>query len=1084
MRDTLADVIRSGNAGLVLGAGASRESGAPLWSGLVDEMISRFPKAPVSTTMHPFEVAELIVETPQYSRAELVEFVKGRLDSLEPDNAYGQLPRIPWQAIFTTNYDDLVEVAYRTKARTQTLHTVHLEPDSLRISPRPGHLLFCHLMGSIRHRFESPASPVLTWGDFEKTRAARQSMLGMVQNVLYQGGKLIYVGYSFNDFLLLRVLEGVLEHLGTQASPYGFALMGADGRLEGAHLHRLQSRKVIPIAGDFDDLADLVAELADATVDSSDRERIDIPSPAKHRELKIRGTAVHLTEESASVLDELFTVLSEQEVSPQVPEPDADAARRFLEGEDLGWTPHSNGWVFLRPIYSEVLGYIKSLAAFDDPKRNEVILVHGPAGLGKSILARHLAYDLYTNAGLPVALARRSWIARPDLRIIDRFARDLREGGLDPHPLPPTIIVVDQAELLEYGFPYRAIRYLRSRGRPAIFVLFARTNEYFRGADDENSLRPSKDFLIPEKLDEAEISKLIAHIQALGVWEHEKVTTESFWARYIESEFQNSFFDTVYTLVEPTRQPLQDRIWSEFENLGELAQRSYTYVAAVHQFGLSLKLEMLRRVLDIDFPSFLRDVIQNDAREVLFSEHEAGNLNIHFRGRSRMISELVFQKVAPDNETQLEIFRAMIEATDPGEMFGNDELDIIRTLLVQVLGPKGYDRRFSPEEVAVLFRTAVATVEDDVLEHHCGLAERSAGNLLAAKEHLERSLALSSSLPLDYSVQRESPQHIQNSLATVCGQLALEALARGAEADSDQLYEEASRYFLEARSGSFPNAAAFDAHARMLMDRAAKRFGEGSSERALALGEALAVIDDGIDHVNRDYRPPLVELRAEILVRLGDLEEAIRELASRAEVGSKADRARYHVILGRMMIDRANPKGKHWSKALSHATTACELDPELFGGWKLRAKCYMQRHPDDFPTILEVLEKALKLPDGKDDIWSRYHAAVLHFEIENYKASREHFRMLNRVSRGHDRRVGIVEFAGTRDGSDPLEFTGRVVRMGPDRMGIDCEPLEAFSPIWFNPRTQRYYTPRQGDVVRFLVGFNYRGVLADDVERA
>ena len=102
---------------------------------------------------------------------------------------------------------------------------------------------------------------------------------------------------------------------------------------------------------------------------------------------------------------------------------------------------------------------------------------------------------------------------------------------------------------------------------------------------------------------------------------------------------------------------------------------------------------------------------------------------------------------------------------------------------------------------------------------------------------------------------------------------------------------------MNARAGQFPNAAAYDAHARVLRDRAAIRFAQGSPDQALALGEALAIVDDGIDSVNEDYRKGLVELRSGILYQLGDFQEAIADLAARAEKGNLRNRALYHIIL-------------------------------------------------------------------------------------------------------------------------------------------------------------------------------------------
>ncbi len=1089
VRDDLAEIISPGTAGLVLGAGASESSGGMLWGPLVKELCDRFPKAPVSPSQHPFEICDLICETPVYGRAPLVEFVKERLGSLVPSQDYAQIPRVKWQAIFTTNYDDLLEQAYRSTSRRQNLDTVHLLPDALVLAARPKHVLGCCLMGSVRNRFDSSASPVLTWSDFYSTQSDREKMLALVETILLQGGKIIYVGYSFDDFILLRVVEAVVSKIGLQAAPYGYALMGSGDGPTGTHLHRLQARKVVPIRGSFEDLAALLRDIADGSLEPRHGDAPKLESPGGGRALFIHNEEIRLDDEVASVFDESFQVLSEEEIidprgSESESTDESSLAKSFLEGMTLGWLPYVKGWTYCRPAYHEIYGNVRTTAELGDPAANEVILIHGPAGLGKSVMVRQLAFDLYRKAQIPVLLARASWISRPDIRLLDRYLNEIELARTSNGNLPALVVIVDQAELLEHNLPYRAAKYLRGKGRSVLFVLTARTNEYFRDNTGEKNLGDPREFEIPEKLEEGEVAGLIAHIQKLGVWDRPMVTTEAFWKEYVAKEFDNTFFDTVYSLVEPTREPLRKRVWSEFENLSALAQRAYIYIAALHQFSIPLKMEVLRRALDVPFTDFLQDIIKSDARAVLFSESQGADLNLYFRGRSRMISELVFSRALVDPQEQLDTFKEIVRATEPSEMFGNDELDALRHLLVHVLGPSGYDHRFSVEETAELFREAVEQVEDDVLEHHCGLAEREAGRLLSAKQHLEKSLAMSALIPVDYTVQREAPQNIENSLAVVCGLLALEALKRKSLPESDGLYEDAKRHFVNARAGQFPNAAAYDAHARVLRDRAAIRFAQGSPDQALALGEALAIVDDGIDSVNEDYRKGLVELRSRILYQLGDFQEAIADLAARAEKGNLRNRALYHIILGRLLMDLPNVKGKHFKKALSHATSACELDPTLFQAWKLRAKCYARLQPKDRVTQFEYLEQCLVLPGGREDTWVLYNSAVIAFDLEKFTGSFEHFRQLRKIAKGDERQFGMIEYAGVRGGlADPLEFTGRVVRTGPARLGIECEELSVFSPVWFNPKIQRFYTARQGHNVKFLVGFNYRGLSGEDVEQ-
>jgi hypothetical protein len=124
------------------------------------------------------------------------------------------------------------------------------------------------------------------------------------------------------------------------------------------------------------------------------------------------------------------------------------------------------------------------------------------------------------------------------------------------------------------------------------------------------------------------------------------------------------------------------------------------------------------------------------------------------------------------------------------------------------------------------------------------------------------------------------------------------------------------------------------------------------------------------------------------------------------------------------------------------------------------------------------------MAEGGQNVEVLYELAVTAFALERYEESARAFAELGRASRGHSRGSGVVEVAGERGGGDPFEFTGRVVRSErSNRMTIVSDQLPDFKEIWFNPRRQRFYTPRIADQVSFSVGFNYRGLVAVDIER-
>ena len=94
---------------LFLGAGVSIPSGAPSGFALSQDLTKEF-----FAGEHPRELSDISgrVEL-KYGRDGLVNFLRSKLESLQPSKAVLRLPDFNFASIFTTNYDLLVETAFK-----------------------------------------------------------------------------------------------------------------------------------------------------------------------------------------------------------------------------------------------------------------------------------------------------------------------------------------------------------------------------------------------------------------------------------------------------------------------------------------------------------------------------------------------------------------------------------------------------------------------------------------------------------------------------------------------------------------------------------------------------------------------------------------------------------------------------------------------------------------------------------------------------------------------------------------------------------------------------------------------------------
>jgi hypothetical protein len=107
--------VKQGKAVLFLGSGASMSANAPSGDKLAEMVQSEFLPHLAKPASDLMEVCGNVLDTPGIDRSALEDFIRAKLD-LQPATAHKRLCLNRWQAIFTTNFDDLVETAYRVTA--------------------------------------------------------------------------------------------------------------------------------------------------------------------------------------------------------------------------------------------------------------------------------------------------------------------------------------------------------------------------------------------------------------------------------------------------------------------------------------------------------------------------------------------------------------------------------------------------------------------------------------------------------------------------------------------------------------------------------------------------------------------------------------------------------------------------------------------------------------------------------------------------------------------------------------------------------------------------------------------------------
>lgn len=214
--EELARSITPSQTVLLLGAGASIPSGAPSARELAADLSRELRGRVVSDDL--IETSTILQQ--RVGRRPVVELVRTRLKPLSPTGGLATIPDYRWAAIYTTNFDQLIERAYRRVGKPLTV--IRSNFDWARLERAEGTALFkihgCISEDSIDgHR----AGIVLTEHDYEDHAAYREVLFTRLGADLMSRDVLI-VGQSLQD----RHLQDAMRSAANAKQQHG-----APGRL-------------------------------------------------------------------------------------------------------------------------------------------------------------------------------------------------------------------------------------------------------------------------------------------------------------------------------------------------------------------------------------------------------------------------------------------------------------------------------------------------------------------------------------------------------------------------------------------------------------------------------------------------------------------------------------------------------------------------------------------------------------------------------------------------------------------------------------------------------------------------------------
>lgn len=258
----------SGHASVMVGSGFSRNADRasstipypPDWNILARKFINRLYPAATDEEKAVIQGRKSVLQLAQefeaaFQRASLNRYIKELIcdENLIPNSLFYRLLELPWNDVFTTNYDTLLERAARS-VLTQKYDVVYSCKDlAFSDSPR-----IIKLHGS----FPTDATPLIVTEEDYRTYPIRCSpFVNTVQQTLMEN-ILCLIGFSGTDPNFLKWIGWVRDNLGdAMPSIYLIGFM----RLTDAERRVLETKRIIPV-----DLSELMSLNSNGYADALD----------------------------------------------------------------------------------------------------------------------------------------------------------------------------------------------------------------------------------------------------------------------------------------------------------------------------------------------------------------------------------------------------------------------------------------------------------------------------------------------------------------------------------------------------------------------------------------------------------------------------------------------------------------------------------------------------------------------------------------------------------------------------------------------------------------------------------------------
>lgn len=615
--EALVRELRPDHTILLFGAGSSMPSNAPTPQAIINHLSSRF-----SIPSAGFNLAEFteLVEQRSKDRRRMIMEVRSLFKNLKPTAGLLNLPIYDWKSIYTTNYDDLVEQAFKKKSKPIGLFTSNFDFGN---TNRNAETRLYKIHGTLDKdvAFGDQSRMILTESDYNLAQDYREHMFTALQMDMAESD-LVIIGSSLSDDDIKPLITRALQ-LNTKAMVGGRISLLMYQRDEArADLYRGQGINVV-----FGGIDDFFVQMAKKS-----------PGP-----LFDYQPSDSIIENYPKLVPTVTDVKHQMETA--VP----DVSRMFA-GWPANYADIDKGMTFERSVAA-------SMIAQATGGESICLTLVGASGVGKTTAARQVLASLSKRGmscwehRIDLTLDPSEWVA-----LARALAKAGRRGALF---IDEAHVHIREINELVDGLSHAEVSSL-------VIILASSRNHWKPRIKSPNIYKRGKLYIL-SKVDGAEIERLLSLVDTSA--DLAKIVESSFSGfsrtekrRRLTDRCESDMFVCMRNIF--ASESFDNIILREFAELQEQFQDVYRLVAALENAGVKVHRQLIIRLLGIPMQSTmaLLENMTDIVSEYTINEkrHIYG-----WRGRHPVISAIIAKYKYGEAEKIVALYDQVIDTAAP-----------------------------------------------------------------------------------------------------------------------------------------------------------------------------------------------------------------------------------------------------------------------------------------------------------------------------------------------------------------------------------------------------------------------------------